>query len=217
MKAIEITSKSLLRKQKRPDSWFLTKYGMNIYRGCAHNCVYCDGFSEKYFVNDAFESNIEAKINAPELLKGTDKVSKKTEKTRVYWIAGWCCLMPTNLWKKIIGITRKILEILEANRYPVMILTKSQLIERDIDLLKKINEKTNALVGMSFSSVNDEVSSIFESGIAPPSKRLQTLQKIKAAGIKCGIFLMPMIPFITDTLPEMSKVFQNAHQLNLDL
>lgn len=216
MKAMEIKSKTLLRKQKRPDSWFLTKFGMNLYRGCEHNCMYCDGQSEKYQVNGQFESQIEVKINAPELLeKELSRLAKKREKPGFIGLVGGVSDAYQPLEKEY-KLTRKILEILENRHYPVMILTKSRLIERDLDLLKKINEKTNALVGMSFSSVNDEISRIFEPGVEIPSERLKTLKKIKDAGIKCGIFLMPLIPFITDNYQEMTKVFQKARELDLD-
>ena len=64
----EVKAKSLLRKHKRVDSWFVARYGMNLYRGCLHNCAYCDGRSEDYYVEGEFGKDIEVKINAPELL-----------------------------------------------------------------------------------------------------------------------------------------------------
>jgi len=189
---------------------------MNIYRGCSHNCVYCDGQAEKYQVSDNFESEIEVKINAPQLLeKELNRLAKKREKPGFIGIIGGVsdAYQPVEADYKI---TRQILTILSECNYPVMILTKSTLIERDIDLLKKINDKTNALIGMSFSSVDDEISKIFEPGVEPPFRRLQTLAKLKEAGIKCGIFLMPVIPFITDSWEKMNDVFRKAAKLNLD-
>jgi len=189
---------------------------MNIYRGCSHNCIYCDGQSEKYQVSGDFESEIEVKINVPQLLeKELDRLAKKRVKPGFIGIIGGVsdAYQPIEADYKI---TRQVLEILEEKKYPVMILTKSTLIERDIDLLKQINKKTNALIGMSFSSVDDEISRIFEPGVELPSRRLQTLAKLKKAGIKCGIFLMPVIPFITDNWEKMNEVFRQATKLNLD-
>ena len=64
----EILAKSILRKRKKIDSWFLSHYGMNFYRGCLHNCVYCDGRSESYYVDYNFGEDVEVKVNAIELL-----------------------------------------------------------------------------------------------------------------------------------------------------
>ncbi len=216
IKTQEIKSKTLLRKMKKVDSWFLTKFGMNIYRGCQHNCIYCDGQSEKYQVNGEFESEIEVKINAPQLLeKELTRMAKKRVKPGFIGIIGGVsdAYQPV---EKEYKITRQILEILEHFHYPVMILTKSVLVERDLDLIKKINNKTNAIVAMSFSSVNDEISRIFEPGVEVPSRRLQTLRMLKNEGIKCGIFLMPVIPFITDNFQNMNDVFFQSKKIGLD-
>lgn len=216
MAAIEIKSKTLLRKARKPDSWFLTKYTMNLYRGCAHSCVYCDGQSEQYQVTGKFESDIEVKVNAPLLLEQElTKLAKNRTKPGFIGIIGGVSDAYQPLEAQY-QITRKILELLDFYQYPVMILTKSTLIERDLDILKKINKKTNVLVGMSFSSVNDNISQIFEPGVEIPSERLKILGKIKKAGIKCGIFLMPILPFITDNFAEMKNVFQKAKEQQFD-
>ena len=212
----EIKAKSLLQRAKKADSWFLTKFSMNIYRGCQHNCIYCDGQHEKYQTSKEFESEICVKTNAPILLeKELSLMAKKREKPGFIGIVGGVsdAYQPV---EKEFKLTRQILEILESFHYPVMILTKSRLIERDIDLLKKINAKTNVLVAMSFSSVDDNVSKIFEPGVALPSQRLKTLQLLKESGIKCGIFLMPVIPFITDNFQSMRDVFWESKKIALD-
>ncbi|KAA0011026.1 MAG: hypothetical protein FE041_04540 [Thermoplasmata archaeon] len=82
------------------------------------------------------------------------------------------------------------------------ILTKSTLIERDIDIIKEINEKSKAIVSFSFSSVNKDISKIFEPNVASPEERLNTLALFKKEGISTGMFLLPVIPFITDS-PEL--------------
>jgi DNA repair photolyase len=100
--------------------------------------------------------------------------------------------------------------------FPVHILTKSTLIKRDIDILKKINKKNRAIVSFSFSSVNDKISAIFEPGVPSPSERLKTLSFFKNEGIACGMFLLPVIPFVTDTPELMEETIKRASEANLD-
>ncbi|RLF96313.1 hypothetical protein DRN50_01875 [Thermococci archaeon] len=99
---------------------------------------------------------------------------------------------------------------------PVHMLTKSTLIERDIDILKNINEQNRAIVSFSFSSVNDKISSIFEPGVPPPSERLKTLAFFKSEGIPCGMFLLPVIPFITDKPELVEEAVRKASEDGLD-
>jgi len=110
-------------------------------------------------------------------------------------------------------LTKQTLELLYEFNFPVHILTKSTLVERDLDLLKKINDKNRAIVSFSFSSVDDKISSIFEPLASSPSKRLATIEKFKNAGLTCGMNLMPVIPFITDTpkmIDDSIKAAKNA-------
>ena len=100
--------------------------------------------------------------------------------------------------------------------FPVHVLTKSTLIKRDIDILKKINKKNRTIVSFSFSSVDDEISAIFEPGVPPPSERLKTLTFFKNEGIACGMFFLPVIPFITDTPVLMEETIRKASEARLD-
>jgi hypothetical protein len=99
---------------------------------------------------------------------------------------------------------------------PVSILTKSTLIERDIDIIKKINEKSRAIVSFSFSSADVKISSIFEPGVPSPQDRLETLKLFKKEGIACGMFLLPVIPFITDNTEIMEEIIKKAKEVGLD-
>ncbi len=216
MNVRELNSKSLLRKYKKVDSWFFTRYGMNIYRGCLHNCIYCDGQAEKYQVAGQFESDIEVKINAPQCLeKEIARVLKKKNKPGYFGLVGGVSDAYQPIEKEY-QLTRRVLEILKEKKVPVMILTKSTLVERDLDLLTEMNKHADVIVGMSFSSVNNEISQIFEPGVPLPSERLKTLKRLRKAGLTCGIFLMPLIPFITDKIDKMTAVFKAAQQRNLN-
>ncbi len=196
-------AKSILRRHKKIDSWFMTHYGINLYRGCSHNCIYCDGRSEKYQVDGEFGKDVTVKVNAIKLLdRELDPSRKRKPMPRSFVML---CGGVSDAYQSAeieYKLARQTLELLYKYKYPVHILTKSTLIERDLDLLQKINNQNKVLISFSFSSVNDEISNIFEPGVPSPSQKLETIKKIKKAGISTGMFLMPVIPFITDT-PEM--------------
>lgn len=217
MQVKEIIAKSILRKNKKIESWFLTQYGMNLYRGCMHNCVYCDGRSEKYQVNGEFGEDVIVKINAIELLRRElDPKRKRTPFKKGYIGVGGGVGDSYQPVEKKYQLTRKTLHILYEKKFPVHVLTKSTLVQRDIDILKKINEQNRAIVSFSFSSADDRISSIFEPGVPPPSERLETLRIFKEAGISCGMYLMPVIPFITDNPKQIENTVRKAKEACVD-
>ncbi len=213
----EITAKSILRKYKKIDSWFITRYGMNLYRGCLHNCAYCDGRAEKYDVEGEFGRDVAVKINAPELLERELDPSRKRKPFRKCFImiGGGVGDAYQSVEKKY-GLTRKTLELLLRFKLPVHILTKSVLVERDLELIQQINRESRSLVSMSFSSVNQKLSRIFEPGVPDPKKKLDLLKRFKDQGIACGMFLMPVIPFVTDTDELLEESVAAADEAGLD-
>jgi DNA repair photolyase len=213
----EINAKSILLKHKRIDSWFISQYGMNFYRGCSHNCVYCDGRSESYYVEGEFGRDVWVKVNAIDLLKKElDPKRKRNPLKRCYMMLGGGVGDSYQPVEKKYELSRKALNLLYNLNFPVSILTKSTLIERDIDIIKKINKKNKAIVSFSFSSVDEKISSIFEPGVPSPKKRLETLQLFKNEGIPCGMFLLPVIPFITDAPEIMEETIRKAKEIDLD-
>jgi DNA repair photolyase len=214
---IQIDAKSILRKSKKIDSWFISNYGMNLYRGCSHNCSYCDGRAEKYQVNGEFGKEVAVKMNAIEILRRElDPARKRIPfKSGFFFVGGGVCDSYEPLEKKY-QLTRQALELLEQFNHPVHLLTKSTLIERDLELIKRINNKSRAIVSMSFSSVDDTISKQFEPGVSPPSGRLKVLKKFKDAGIACGMFLLPVIPFVTDSAEKISETLKAAREIDLD-
>ena len=205
MEVKEINAKSILRKHKKIDSWFVSRYGMNLYRGCTHDCIYCDGRAEKYQTHKDFENKVVVKINALELLKKelTPSPRKKPLKPGFIMIGGGVGDSYQPIEKQY-NLTRNVLKYLNTTNYPIHILTKSTLVKRDLDILKKINDKKRAIISFSFSSVDNKISKTFEPGVPSPSERLETIQLLKEEGFYCGMFLMPVIPFITDK-PELIK------------
>jgi len=113
-------------------------------------------------------------------------------------------------------LTRRTLHLLYEYKWPVHILTKSTFVERDIDILKKINQQNKAIVSFSFSSVDDEISSVFEPNVPPPSERLGTLAFFRKEGTSCGMFLLPVIPFVTDTPELIEETVREAHEVGVD-
>jgi DNA repair photolyase len=213
----EIKAKSILRKYKKIDSWFISRYGMNLYRGCTHNCIYCDGRAEDYYVDGEFGEDVAVKVNVIEILRRElDPKRKRTPFKRSFVMIGGGVGDSYQPIEEKYQLSRKVLELMDEYNFPVHVLTKSTLIKRDIDILKKINKKDRVIVSFSFSSVNDEISAIFEPGVPPPSERLKTLAFFKNEGIACGMFLLPVIPFITDTLELMEKTIRKASEAGLD-
>ena len=203
MTVTEIQAKSLLRRYKHIDSWFICAMGMNLYRGCTHGCAYCDGRAEQYRLSGTFGKDIEVKINAPELLKRALDPRRK----RVPLPGGFVTIGGgvTDAWQPIdqkYRLADAVLEILRDAKFPVHALTKSDRVVESLPLLKEIHEIRRAIVSFSFSSVDESISRIVEPGLTGPTKRLEAMRAVKAAGLGCGMFLMPVIPGLTDT-PEM--------------
>jgi len=199
----EIKTKTILRKYRKIDSWFISQYGFNLYRGCIHNCVYCDGRSEKYNVNGEFGNDVIVKINAVDLLhRELDPKRKRIPLNNCFIMCGGGVGDSYQPIENKYKLSRNALKVLYEYNYPISILTKSTLVKRDIDIIKKINKQNKAIVSFSFSSVDDEISRIFEPGVPSPSERLDAIKLFKNEGIACGMFLLPVIPFITDH-PQM--------------
>jgi DNA repair photolyase len=213
----EIQAKSILRKYKKIDSWFLSCSGMNLYRGCTHNCVYCDGRAEKYHVDGEFGSDVSVKINAVEVLRRELGSPRKHFSLRSgYVMLGGGVGDSYQPVEQKYELTRNTLRLLAEKKLPVHILTKSTLVKRDIDLLEKINEVSNVIISFSFSSTNESISRIFEPGVPSPQQRLETIAFLKDHGFSCGMFLMPVIPFITDAPEVLQQTIQDAKDVGID-
>ncbi len=209
----ETESKSILRKNKKIDSWFISYSGMNLYRGCSHNCVYCDGRAEKYNVEGEFGKDIAVKINAAEILsRELNPKRKRKPIKKAFILLGGGVGDSYQAPERKYGLSRKTLELINHFNYPVHVLTKSTFVERDIDLLKKINSKKKALVSFSFATSDKEIASIFEPGLPSPTERLKTISRLRNEGISSGIFLMPVIPYISDSAEMIDDIIKKAKE-----
>jgi DNA repair photolyase len=213
----EIKAKSILIKHKKIDSWFVSRYGMNLYRGCAHNCVYCDGRSERYQVEGVFGEDVAVKTNALEVLhKELKPIGRRVKLKPGYVMLGGGVGDSYQPLEEKYRLTRRTLQLLCEYRWPVHILTKSTLVERDVDIIERIDQQNRAIVSFSFSSTNDDFSAVFEPHVPPPSERLKTLAYFKRKGVSCGMFLLPVIPFITDTPEMIVEALRKAHEIGVD-
>lgn len=211
----EIEVKSVLNKAKKRDDWFLDDYTFNPYQSCSYNCLYCYIRGSKYGTNLA--TSLSVKVNAIELLE--KQLKKRAEKGEYGFIVLSSVTDPYITIEKEYQLTRKALEVILKYKFPVHIITKSTLVERDFDLLTTINQQAilptdlqsklsgGTLITFSFSTVDDEIGSIFEPGAPKPSLRIETLQRAIQAGFQSGVSLMPLLPFITDTTEHLEKLF----------
>ena len=174
--------------------------GMNIYRGCSHGCVYCDSRSKCYHFTHDFE-DIEAKQNAPELLEAA---LRKKRKRCVIGTGSMCD--PYIPIEKELRLTRRCLEIIDRYNFGAAVLTKSDLVLRDLDLLSSINKKAKAVVQMTITTADDELCKILEPGVCPTSRRVQVLRECKERGIPTVVWLSPLLPFINDTRENIDTI-----------
>lgn len=171
------------------------KNGMNIYRGCSHGCIYCDGRSLCYQFTHPFE-DIEVKQNAPQLLEKALQA-----KRRPCMIGTGSMSDPYLHWEERLELTRKCLEVIERYGFGLAIQTKSDRILRDLDLLKRINEKSKCVVQMTMTTYDESLCRVVEPNVSTTRQRFEVLMKMKEAGIPTVVWLSPILPMINDT-PE---------------
>jgi DNA repair photolyase len=170
-----------------------SKNGMNIYRGCSHGCIYCDSRSKCYQINHEFE-DIEVKVNAPELL--AESLRKKRKKCMIGTGSMSDPYLPL---EEQLEYTRKCLEIIEQYGFGLSILTKSDLILRDLDLLISINQKAKCVVAMTLTTYDEALCRKIEPKVATTRERFEVLQIMRDHEIPTVVWLSPILPFINDT------------------
>lgn len=167
--------------------------GMNLYRGCTHGCIYCDSRSLCYQMKHTFE-DIEVKENAIALL--SHKLQKKRSKCMIGTGAMSDPYMPI---EKELQYVRKSLELANKYGFGFTVITKSNLILRDLDLLKKINEKTKCVVQITLTTFDEELCKKIEPNVSTTKERFEVLKILQEAGIPTVVWLCPILPFINDT------------------
>ncbi|RKN79412.1 SPL family radical SAM protein [Ulvibacterium marinum] len=219
----EIHVKSVLNKTKKRDQWFLDDYTFNPYSSCSFNCLYCYIRGSKYGSN--LEQSLSVKTNAIELLD--KQLATRAKKNQYGVIVLSSATDPYIQIEKKYRLTRQALEIIHKHRFPVHMITKSDMIVRDFDLLKKIERdailpldlpelKRGVIISFSFSTIQDKVGKIFEPGATLPSKRIEALKQTIDEEFLTGVSLMPLIPFISDTSEQLHQSFSLFKRIGID-
>lgn len=200
-----ISAKTIISSYSSNNSWFGNNYNMNIYKGCSHGCIYCDSRSECYKVDNFDE--VRAKENALNI------ISKELKGKRKKGVIGTGAMSdPYNPLEKEYALTRGALELINTNGFGVSIATKSDLILRDIDLLKSIQSHSPVLVKITITTCDDELCKKIEPNVAVSSKRFHAIKELSKNGIFAGILLMPVLPFLEDNEENIRAIVNLAHE-----
>ena len=180
--------------------------GMNLYRGCQHGCIYCDSRSHCYQMDHPFE-DVAVKENAIELLQ-----SALRSKRRPCMIGTGAMTDPYMPLEKELKMTRHALEIIEQYGFGVTLLTKSDLVLRDLELLCRINRKTKAVVQMTLTTMDDALCGLVEPDVCPTSRRIEVLRQLRDAGIPTVVWLCPVLPFLNDTWENIQGILDACRE-----
>ena len=179
-------------------------YGMNVYRGCTHGCIYCDSRSSCYQFTHLFE-DVEVKQNAPELLEKELK-----SKRRKCMIGTGSMSDPYMHCEEKLLLTRKCLEIILKYGFGAAVLTKSDRILRDIDLLDEINRSAKCVVQMTLTTYDDNLCRIVEPNVCNTKRRIQVLEEMRERGIPTVVWLTPILPFLNDTEENIAAILEEC-------
>ena len=190
-------ARKILTRNDSPDIPFTQS--INPYQGCEHGCIYCYARpSHAYYGLSPgldFESRLYAKANAAELLR--QELAHRSYQCEA--IALGANTDPYQPIERDWQITRQVLQVLHDCDHPVVIISKSGLIERDLDILAPMAKKNLVQVYISITSLDLELARQLEPRAASPLRRLKALASLSAAGVSCGVLVAPVIPFLTDS------------------
>ena len=175
-------------------------YGMNIYRGCSHGCIYCDSRSRCYRFTHPFE-DIEVKQNAPELLEAALRSKRKK-----CMIGTGSMSDPYMHCEEELRLTRRCLEIILKYGFGATIQTKSDRILQDIDLLDEIHKKAKCVVQVTLTTYEDDLCRIIEPNVCNTKRRIIILEEMQKRNIPTVVWLSPILPFINDTEENIEKI-----------
>ncbi len=197
-------AKSIISTNQSPDISF--DQSINPYRGCEHGCIYCYARPNHAYVGLSpgldFETKLFVKANAAELLEA--EFSKASYKPKTIMLGG-----VTDIYQPIergYGVTRALLEVMERWGHPVALITKSQLVMRDIDILARLAERGLARAAVSITTLDRRIARVMEPRAATPQRRLETVRVLTQAGVPTTVMMAPIVPAITDN--EIEAVLQ---------
>lgn len=200
----EEKAKSILTRNASPDIPFTVS--LNPYRGCEHGCIYCFARPTHSYLGLSpgldFESRIYAKINAPELLER--ELSKKSYVPEPIALG-----VATDAWQPVerdLQLTRRVIQVLHDRGQPFAAITKSSLIERDLDLLAPMAARGQMMAAITITTLDADIARTLEPRAATPARRLRTIRTLAEAGVPVGVSIAPVIPFVTEQ--DMERVLE---------
>jgi len=206
---IEAPCKTALYRHN--SKWLPFRYDINVYRGCAHRCIYCYAqYSHEYIGDGDFFGSIHAKTNIADVLrKELPRFSREAVNlggvTDSYQRAERdCALMPG------------VLKLLADYKVPAIISTKSPLILRDAELFCRIHREAGAMAAFTVTTMDESIAALTEPGSAGPAQRIAAVGEMKKAGLACGVHMMPILPLLTDSAQGMEAVFAAASAAGAD-
>jgi DNA repair photolyase len=200
-----IRVKQLIHKVHESESWFGITHNCNIYRGCNHGCIYCDSRSSCYKIND-FDT-VKAKQDADIMIER--ELSGKRKKG-VLGLGGMND--PYNPFEKTLKYTRSALKSCLKHGFGVVIITKSTLVLRDIDILREIQKQSNVLVLFTITTSDDRLQKRIERNCSTSTERFLAIKELRNNHIHAGIAMMPILPFINDTIENITGIIEKAKE-----
>jgi DNA repair photolyase len=200
----EERAKSILTRNASPDIPF--SVSLNPYRGCEHGCIYCFARPTHSYLGLSpgldFESRLYAKVNAAELLK--------REFAKKHYIPEPIALgVSTDAYQPVerdLRITRQVIQVMHDHGQPFAAITKSSLIERDLDLLAPMAARGQVMAAVTITTLDAELARALEPRAATPVRRLRTIRALRDAGVPVGVSIAPVIPFVTE--PDLERVLE---------
>lgn len=200
-----ISAKKIITSFKSNDNFFPFDYKMNLYRGCNHGCIYCDSRSDCYQIKNF--DKVLAKENSIKML---DEELKRKRKTGI--IATGSMSDPYNYFELYEKQTYEALKLINKHGFGVWITTKSDLVIRDIKLLKDISRHSIVYISFSITTFDDNISKKIEPNVALSSQRFNAMKKLSDEGIYTGTWLNPMLPFITDNQENIKEIVKRTYE-----
>jgi DNA repair photolyase len=229
------TGRKALLRGDLPENFTRSLYRISPYKGCAHGCRYCDGRAEKYYVEGDFERDIEKRVWIPEQLER--ELPKLRERGMISLGSG-----VTDAYQhceKSEKITRRIAGLLCAGwrgeaqaslgldgaetsgarglrRFPAMVMTKSIMAMRDLELWSELNRKAGFVLMVSLTSLDEELHKLMEPGSSGFHARLSMIRAFKNAGCRVGVLAMPFLPGLSDSEDSIQKLYEACSEAGVD-
>ncbi len=200
MEYISVETRHVMKDSKR-STLFQCGYSLSPYKGCEYGCVYCPGHK----LEDS-RDKVWVDVNSPEVLKKELKVMNK----------GVICVSGYQPAERIYRVIRKSLNILGSRHYPVHIITRSEIIVDDIEIIKKISKDSWCTVSFYLPILDNRIVRIFEPEAPTPKERTKAITKFIDNGIPTGILMSPVIPYVTDSHEQVSSTVKELAELKVD-